>query len=334
MKAIQVQHYGGIDQLQCNEIPTPQPKATEALIKLHYAGVNFIDIYMRDGTYAKSQTYQTPLPMTLGMEAVGEIIAIGEKVTDFVTGETVCYCLVRGSYAQYAAVPTEKLTRVPSSLPLASACTLMLQGFTAHYLSHSAFLLNPNHTCLIHAAAGGVGQLLTQLAKQRGARVIATVGHEEKAALVKQLGADHCILYRHQNFADEVHRITETEGVDVVYDSIGKATLHRSLQCLKRRGYCINYGASSGQAPPIAPLQLAESGSVFLTRPHLADYIASPSERQQRADALFQAVNDKTLQVRIDRTIPLEDAARAHHLMETRQTRGKLLLQIPVDDPS
>ncbi len=327
MKAVQVAVFGDASQLQWADIAEPEAQPGHAIIDVQYAGVNFIDVYMRDGTYAKSATYQTPLPMTLGMEGAGVIQQI-EPGHDLQTGDQVAWCLARGSYAQRASVPVDKLVPVPSDMPLSVATTLMLQGSTAHYLAHSAFDLKAGHTCLIHAAAGGVGQLLVQRAKRAGATVIATVGSAAKAQTVIALGADHCILYRECDFASQVLEITAGEGVDVVYDSVGAATIAGSLQSLKRRGYCINYGASSGQAPPIAPLQLAEAGSVFLTRPHLADYIATAQERRWRSAELFAAWQCGELAVSIDREYALCNAADAHRRLESRESSGKLLLRV------
>ncbi len=327
MKAIQVASFGDADQLRLSDIPEPGPEAAHAIVEVHYAGVNFIDVYMRDGTYAKSATYQTPLPMTLGMEGAGVIVQI-DPGHEMKAGDTVAWCLARGSYAQLASVPVDKLVPVPADVPMSIATTLMLQGSTAHYLAHSAFTLREGHSCLIHAAAGGVGQLLVQRAKSVGATVIATVGSAAKAQTVNALGADHCILYRETDFASRVQELTHGEGVDVVYDSVGAATIDGSLQSLKRRGYCINYGASSGQAPPIAPLQLAEAGSLFLTRPHLADYIATVQERRSRSSDLFEAWRSGALKVSVDREYSLGEAVDAHRRLESRASSGKLLLRL------
>ena len=327
MKAVQVASFGDAEQLQLVDVEPPAHKAGHALVQVHYAGINFIDVYMRDGTYARSATYQTPLPMTLGMEGAGIVMQVDDGC-EFAPGDRVAWCLERGSYAQTACIPLDKLVSVPADMPFDVATTLMLQGSTAHYLAHSAFALNESHHCLIHAAAGGVGQLLVQRAKSAGASVIATVGTTAKAETVKHLGADHCILYRETDFVGQVDHYTDGAGVDVVYDSVGADTINGSLNCLKPRGYCINYGASSGQAPPIAPLQLAEAGSVFFTRPHLADYIASPQERRWRSAELFAAWQQGDLKVSIDQVFSLEQASAAHHRLESRSSSGKLLLEI------
>ncbi len=328
MKAVQIHEFGGPGALTVDELPIPSPGKGEVLVKLELAGVNYIDVYMRNGSYNRSQTYRTPLPMTLGMEGGGSVAALGPGTEGFSVGDRVAYCLARGSYAGYAVVPEGKLVRVPASIPMPIATALMLQGATAHYLTHSAFKLGAQHVCLVHAGAGGVGQLLIQLAKRTGARVIATVGTHEKAELAKARGADATILYRDVDFREEVLRLTSGKGVDVVYDSVGRDTLPSSLRSLKRRGTCISFGASSGQPAPVELLELAEAGSVFLTRPHLADYMASPEEIAARASDLFRAVDEGTLGVAIDSTLPLAHVRRAHELIEGRATRGKLLLSI------
>ncbi len=328
MKTISIPAFGGPEQLQLMDMPQPRAGAGEALVELEYAGVNFIDVYMRSGQYARSHTYQTPLPMTLGMEGGGTVAALGAGVADLQVGDRVAYCIVRGSYAQYAVVPAWKLVKVPPAMPLNIATALMLQGCTAHYLSHSAFALAPGKKCLVHAAAGGVGQLLTQLAKLRGAMVIATVGSEEKARIARSCGADHTILYRQTDFRQEVMRITAGAGVDVVYDAIGKDTIHQSIRSLGKRGLCVNYGGASGLVAAVEPLELAEAGSVFFTRPHLADYIATAEELRMRARDLFHYYGAGQLKVTIDREFPLEGAADAHHYLEGSNTKGKLLLKI------
>lgn len=327
MKAIQILNYGERDQLRLIDVTVPAPAAGEALVRLECAGVNFIDVYMRQGYYRHSATYGSPLPFTLGMEGGGTVEAVGAGVENVGRGDRVAYCLARGSYAEYAVVPAWKLVKVPDAVPLDIATTLMLQGCTAHYLSHSLFALGREHSCLVHAGAGGVGQLLIQLARLRGARVLATVGNQEKADIVSTLGAEP-ILYGQVDFREAVMQATEGRGVDVVYDSVGKETIGRSLRSLKRRGLCVNYGGSSGLVESIKPLDLAEAGSVFFTRPHLAHYMVDGAEINARATDLLTAVIDNRLTVRIDRRLPLAKAAEAHAVIEDRQTKGKLLLQI------
>jgi NADPH2:quinone reductase len=328
VKAVTIARFGGPDVLELSEIDKPAPQPGEALVELECAGVNFIDIYMRAGQYARSHTYRTPLPMTLGMEGGGVVAALGEGVTDFAVGDRVAYCIVRGSYAQFASVPASRLVPVPANVPMPIAIGLMLQGLTAHYLAHSAYPLGPGKTCLIHAGAGGVGQLLIQLAKLRGATVIATVGSGEKAVIAGERGADHVILYRDVDFRDEVRRLTGGRGVDVVYDAVGRDTIARSIRSLARRGLCVNYGGASGLVASIDPLELAEAGSVYFTRPHLADYISSAAELRERAADLFAAYAAGILAVTIERELPLADVAEAHRWLEARHTKGKLLLDV------
>jgi NADPH2:quinone reductase len=328
MKAIQIKEYGGSDTLGLAEVPEPEPGEGEALIKIAYAGVNFIDVYMRDGVFRKLETYPNKPPFTPGMEGTGVVEAIGPGVTEVVEGDAVGYCLEVGSYAQYAVVPVWKLVKVPADVPMDIATALQLQGMTAHYLTHSLFPLAEGHTCLIHAGAGGMGQLAIQLAKMRGARVIVTVGSPEKAEIAKQRGADHAILYRDVDFADAVLDLTDGVGADVVYDSVGKDTIKGSLKCLKSRGVLSNNGNASGPIGALDPLDLAEAGSVFFTRPHLASYIPTAEVRAERSDDLYRLYLDGKLTVTIDRTLPLADAKAAHDAMEGRQSKGKMLLEV------
>lgn len=327
MKAITIEAFGGPEVCRLVDVALPQPAAGEVTVRLACAGVNFMDVYMRNGTYARSHTYQTPLPMTIGMEGAGTVTALGDGVTEHVIGDRVGFCLVRGSYADAVNVPAWKAVPIPDKVPLPVAAALMLQGSTAHYLSHSAFPLGPEHTCLIHAGAGGVGQLLIQLAKARGARVLATVGNEDKASRAKKCGADETILYRHTDFREEVMRYTDGRGVDVVYDSVGRDTIQRSIRSLKKRGMCILFGASSGVVPSIEPLELAEAGSVFFTRPHLADYMRDAIEIRSRSDDLFRLMASGGLHVSVDREFVLADASEAHVYLEAGRSRGKLLLR-------
>ncbi|HAA91201.1 MAG TPA: NADPH:quinone reductase [Rhodospirillaceae bacterium] len=328
MKAIRVTEYGSADNLSYDDAPDLAPGDGEVLVKIEIAGINFIDVYMRNGLYAKSHTYAQTLPMTLGMEGAGTVAAIGTNVEGLKEGDRVAYCTELGSYAEYAKVAAWKLVPVPDDIPLDIATTLMLQGSTAHYLSHSLFPLEEGQRCLIHAASGGVGQLLVQLAKSRGAEVFASVGSEEKAAIAKANGADHTILYKEQDFAEIVSEATGGDGVHVVYDSIGKATIEGSLKATRRRGTCVNYGAASGAVEAVSPLDLAEAGSGFFTRPHLADYISTREERLMRADALFGLYKEDKLRVTIDTTFALSDAADAHRTIEAGLTKGKLLLRV------
>lgn len=328
MKAIGIRKFGGAANLELMEVERPEPGPGEVLVKVAHAGVNFIDIYMRSGAYRRSDTYRTPLPMVLGMEGAGEVAALGEGVSGHRLGEPVSWCLSRGSYAEYAVVPAWRLVKVPQGVPMTVATALMLQGMTAHYLTHSAFPLKKGDYCLVHAASGGVGQLLVQLARMRGATVIATVGSREKAEIARARGADHCIIYTEEDFQPLVRELTQGRGVDVVYDSVGSDTLLRSIRSLRRRGTCILFGGSSGMVDCVEPLELAEAGSVFFTRPHLADYIADADEIGMRAGDLFRAAAGGDLVVSIDREYPLEDARLAHEAMEGRKSRGKILLSV------
>lgn len=328
MRGVGISQFGGPEQLLLrDDWPLPEPGPGEARVRVAMAGVNYIDIYMRSGQYARSQTYRTPLPMLLGMEGAGTVDALGEDVTGLAPGDRVAWCVTRGAYADHAVVPAWKLVPIPDGVDWATATALQLQGSTAHYLTHSLYRLRSGQTCLVHAGAGGVGQLLIQLAKARGARVIATVGSQEKATIARARGADATILYRDTDFREAVGALTGGAGVDVVYDSVGKDTVHRSIRCLKRRGTCVMFGASSGQVEGIAPLELAEAGSVFFTRPHLADYL-QPHEVRQRAAELFALVAQGRLDVAIERTYTLADVAEAHRHIEGRNTRGKLLVDL------
>ena len=310
----------------CREIEVPTPRTGEALVQLDYAGINFIDVYMREGDYRHSSTYGAPLPFTLGMEGAGTIVdANGSQGIS--VGDRVAYCLSRGSYAEYAAVPAWKLVEIPTSIDLAVATVLMLQGCTAHYLSHSLFPIRADQWCLVHAGAGGVGQLLIQLAKARGAKVITTVGSVGKVEIAKALGADYVVLYREDDFYQAVQEVTGGQGVDVVYDAVGVDTIECSIRSLRTRGMCVNYGGSSGLVKTVRPLDLAEAGSVFFTRPHLAHYMASNVEIKGRAKDLFRWVAEGALKVRIDSIFPLAESIAAHETIEKRNTTGKLLLR-------
>lgn len=321
MKAIAIQQCGGPEAMQLLELPVPQPKAGEALVKVEAGGVNFIDCYYRSGLYKAPQ-----LPLVLGSEGAGIVESVGEGVTTVKQGDRVAWAMVLGSYAEYAAVPAARLVIVPPDIKLRDAAALMLQGMTAHYLSESTFPLQSGQVALIHAGAGGVGLLLTQLAKAKGAIVITTVSTAEKAALSKQAGADHTIDYTQVDFAVEVRRITGGKGADVVYDSVGKTTFDKSLDSLRPRGYLVLFGSSSGPVPPVDPQTLNAKGSLFLTRPSLAHYTLTPEEIAWRADSIFSAVREGKLKVRAEREYPLADAARAHQDLEGRKTTGKLLL--------
>lgn len=320
MKAMRVHQYGGPEVLSFDEIPIPEPKAGEARVKIEAIGLNYVDIYQRAGLYP------LPAPFTLGMEGAGVVDAVGDGVTEVQKGDCVAYSMVLGSYAEYAIVPAWKLVPLPPSVDARSAAALMLQGMTAHYLTHSTYALRPGEIALIHAAAGGVGLLLVQIAKNLGAATIGTVSTETKAALAKQAGADHVILYNRTDFAAEVKTITRGSGVHVVYDSVGQSTFAKSLDCLRPRGYLVLFGQSSGPVPPFDPGILATKGSLFLTRPSLNHYTLDRTELLQRAADLFAWTATGKLKLRIEKTFPLSEAAEAQRQMEARKTTGKVLL--------
>lgn len=322
MKAIVVHQHGGPEVMQYGDAPQPAPGPGQVLVRIAYSGINYIDTYFRTGLY------KADLPLIPGQEASGTIEQIGEGMTGFSPGDRVAYTGTRGSYAEYAVIPAAQLVAVPSGVPMDLAAALLLQGMTAHYLCHSTFPLQAGQTCLIHAAAGGVGQILVQLAKQIGARVIATVGSQRKAELARQAGADDVILYTEQNFETETKRLTNNEGVHVVYDSVGASTFEQSLRSLRPRGMMVTFGNASGPVPPLSPLLLTQHGSLFLTRPSLVNYIATRPELLERANALFSAVQSGALKLQLDHTYPLADAVKAHQDLEGRRTTGKLLLQV------
>ena len=328
MRAILINEFGGPEKLLEQDVPIPIPSDDEVLVKLELSGINYMDVYMRNGSYSKSHTYQTPLPMTIGMEGSGTVHSIGKNVSGLQIGERVAYCLSRGSYAEYAAIPAWRLVKIPDSITSEQAAASMLQGLTAHYLTNSAYQLKSGDTCLIHAGAGGVGQLAIQLAKLKGATVITTVGDTKKAEIAKKLGADHVILYRDIDFREEVMRITGNKGVTVVYDSVGKDTIDRSIHSVQKRGLCIMFGASSGQVAGIAPLTLAEAGSIYFTRPHLADYIPTYEIIKQRMGEIYSLISQGKLHLSIHEIYPLHLAQKAHQTLESRGTLGKFLLRM------
>lgn len=320
MKAVRVHEYGGLDALKYEEVPAPEPGEGEARVKIEVIGVNFLDIYHRMGRY------QGPMPFTLGQEAAGVVDAVGPNVTDFKPGDRVAYASVQGSYAEYAVVPAWRLVSIPSGVEFPQAAAAMIQGLTAHYLTHSTYPLKAGETALVHAAGGGTGQLLVQVAKLCGGRVIGTASNDEKAALAREAGADEVILYAQTDFETEVKRLTNNRGVDVVYDSVGKETFDKSLNCLRPRGYMILYGASSGAVPAMDPMILLARGSIYLTRPYLGHYTADRLELQQRVNDVFNWIVDGKLKTRIDQTFPLADVAEAHRYLEDRKSKGKILL--------
>ena len=320
MRAVRVHEYGGPDVLRNEDVPIPEPKTGEARVKLESIGVNYIDIYQRTGLYPLKP------PFTLGMEGAGVVDAVGSGVTEVRKGDRVCYAMELGSYAEYAVVPAWKLAPVPANIDMPTAAALTLQGMTAHYLTHSTYPLKKDETALVHAAAGGVGLLLIQIAKQLGATVIGTVSTEAKARLAKDAGADATILYTQTDFVAEVKKLTDGRGVHVVYDSVGKDTFEKGFDCLRPRGYLVLFGQSSGPVAPVNPGTLASKGSLFITRPTLLHYSSNRAELLERMGDLFKWTASETLKLRIERTFPLADAAEAHGQLEGRKTTGKLLL--------
>jgi len=320
MKAIQVSATGGPDALTPVELPIPKPKTNEAVVKIAASGVNFIDVYFREGRYP------TSLPFVDGQEAAGVVTDVGGDVQTLKPGDPVAYCGILGSYAEYAAVPAEKLVRLPDGIDQRSAAASMLQGMTAHYLVNDTYPLRAGETALVHAAAGGVGLLLVQLAKLAGAYVIGTVGTEDKAQLARNAGADDVIVYTQQDFESEVKRLTGGKGVSVVYDGVGKDTFEKDLNVLRPRGYLVLFGASSGAVPPFDLIRLSQKGSLFVTRPTLASYVATRKELERRAGDIFGLIAAGKLRVRIGKEYKLEDAAQAHRDLEGRRSTGKLLL--------
>ena len=320
MKVIQVQQTGGADAMKLVSVPTPRPGPHQALVRIVASGVNFIDVYFRSGLY------KADLPITLGSEGAGTVEAVGPEVTDIAVGDRVAYAMVRGSYAEFALVPAAQLVKIPQGVDFSDAAAAMLQGMTAHYLTHSTFPLQSGNVCLVHAAAGGTGRLIAQTARLRGARVLGTVSTPEKAAVAREAGVDAAILYTETDFEAEVKRLTDGAGVHVVYDSVGRTTFDKSLACLRPRGMLVLFGQSSGPVAPIDPQVLNTRGSVFLARPSLAHHLLTRDELMWRAGDVLNLVAAGDLRLRIDATYPLADAARAHQDLESRRTTGKLLL--------
>jgi NADPH2:quinone reductase len=320
MKAVRIHKFGGPDVMQYEDIPTPTPGAGQVLIKLAAAGLNFIDVYQRTGLYPND------LPYGLGLEGSGTVAAVGSGVSGLGEGDPVAYTGVPGSYAEYVLAPATSLVRMPDGLDVKIGAAAMLQGMTAHYLAYTTYPLKAGDTCLIHAAAGGVGLILVQMAKQCGARVIGTVSTEEKAALAREAGADEIILYTQQDFETEVKRLTEGKGVQVIYDSVAKDTFDKGLNCLAPLGYMVLYGQSSGPIPPFDPALLNAKGSLFLTRPSLFHYIADRASLEKRAGDVLGWIASGALKLRTEHTFALSDVAAAHRSLEGRKTTGKVLL--------
>ena len=321
MKAVVADPTGGPENLKVFDLPKPEPGEGEVLVQLEASGVNFIDVYFRTGLYKAPEN-----PVRLGSEGAGTVAAVGKGVSRPV-GQRVAYAMARGSYAEYALVPDSLLVELPEQVSFEQGAAVMLQGMTAHYLTRSTFELKPGSACLIHAAAGGAGLLTVQLAKIAGATVIGTVSTQAKAELATQHGADHVILYTEQDFVSETKKITQSRGVDVVYDSVGKTTFDGGLDCLRPRGMMVLFGQSSGPVGQIDPQILNQKGSLFLTRPSLGHYVSDPKELRWRASDLFRWIAEGRLKLEIHKVYPLEDAAEAHRDLESRRTTGKLLLK-------
>jgi NADPH2:quinone reductase len=320
MKVIQVKQPGGPEAMELMDLPVPQPKANEAVVKLSASGVNFIDVYFREGRY------KAVPPFVLGQEGAGVVNAVGPDVTTVKNGDRVAWTGVMGSYAEYAAVPADRLVPIPDGVTDQQAAAAMLQGMTAHYLSHDTYPLKRGETALVHAAAGGVGLLLVQMAHHIGARVIATVSTDEKAKFAREAGADEVILYTQSDFETETKRLTGGKGLDVVYDSVGKTTFEKGLNVLRPRGMMVLFGGSSGAVPPFDLIVLSQKGSLYLTRPTLVNYIATREELMARSGAVFSMIAAGKLKLRIAHTYPLAEAQQAHRDLEGRRTTGKLLL--------
>jgi NADPH2:quinone reductase len=320
MKAIRVHENGGPDVLRYETVTEPEPRSGDVLVRLAAIGINFIDVYRRSGMYP------VPMPFVPGTEGAGTVIAVGDGVTGVSVGDRVAYEGPLGAYAEVQAVPAAKLVKIPEGVATDVAAAVMLQGMTAHYLATSTYPLAPGMTCLIHAAAGGTGGLLVQIAKKRGARVIGTVGTAAKAEIARGDGADETIEYSTENVVARVRQLTDNRGVDVVYDSVGKTTFNGSLDCLRPRGYMVLFGASSGAVPPFDPQILNRKGSLYLTRPTLGNYTATREEMVGRANDLFAWIKTGQLNVRIAAEFPLQQAAGAHHALESRRLAGKILL--------
>ena len=320
MKAVLIKETGGPEKMAYEDVDTPVCQASDVLVRIGAAGVNFIDTYQRSGLYPVN------LPYILGMEGAGVVEAIGTDVTEFSLGDQVAFTQIPGSYAEYVKVPESRLVKLPLGLSIREGAATMLQGCTAHYLIHSTYPLKKGDRCLIHAAAGGMGLLMLQMAKMAGAFAIGTVSTKEKAAQAKAAGADEVILYTQSDFEQEVSRLTDGQGVHVVYDSVGKATCAKSLNCLRPRGYLVLYGNSSGPVTEFNPVHLQAKGSLFLTRPSLNDYIAVRADLEHRTHQIFTWIKDKKLKLAINHIFPLSEAKKAHIDLEGRKTTGKILL--------
>jgi NADPH:quinone reductase len=328
MRAIRIEEYGGPEVLRRANIDVPSPGRGELLVRVACAGVNFMDIHTRQGKYRNSRTYSVRAPCTLGMEGAGEVVGVGPDVPSVKPGDRVAWSISWGAYAEYAVVPAQRCAQVPSTISYELAAAAIFQGSTAHYLIEDVGQLRPGSTCLVHAASGGIGQMLVQLAKRRGASVFATVSSESKATIARKRGADHVMLYEAGRFADRIREATDGRGVDVVFDAIGRTTLRDSIRATRPQGLVVNYGSVSGSLSDLDPYELGEAGSLFLTRPRLADYLSDGATVQRRADDIFGALAEGTLQLEISGRYTLAEVEIAHAALEERRQLGKSILLI------
>ena len=328
MRALQIDRYGGPDVIVRRDLPVPQPGAGEVLIRLAYSGINFMDIHTRQGKYAQSQTYTQRMPTTLGIEGAGTIDALGSGVSSFQPGDRVAYCLSWGSYAAYAVVAAWRVVPVPHGVSLDLAAASMFHGLTAHYLAHDLGAFRPGVTCLVHSASGGIGQLLVQLGARLGATVYATTSTEAKAQVARERGATEALLYDEGRFADRVRELTGSRGVDVVFDPVGKPTLRDSMRATRTKGLVVSFGSVGGNVRDFDPIELGEAGSLFLTRPRLADHLTDAQTVRRRASELFAGLIDGSLSIRIARRYTLDNVEQAHEDLENRHTTGKPLIEI------
>ena len=331
MKAITIERYGGPEVLQRRDAQIPEPGPTDVLVRVSFAGINFMDIHTRQGKYAKSKTYPVRLPCTLGMEGAGEVVKVGRDVTRVTPGARVAWCISWGSYAEYACVPERLIAILPDAIGFDLAAASIFQGSTAHYLANDVARLAPGSTCLVHAASGSIGQILVQLAKRLGATVLATASSEPKRAVARQLGADFTMPYDEGRFADAVRAATGGRGVDVVFDSVGRVTLRDSFRAARVSGLIVNYGSVSGPVTDLDPIELGEAGSLFLTRPRLADHLADAATVQRRANDVFAALMEGTLAIPVSARYTLANIERAHAAIENREQIGKAVLELPLN---
>lgn len=328
MRAVRIEAYGGPEVLILDDVPVPSPEPGQVLVRIHYSGINFMDIHTRQGKYARSTTYPVRLPTYLGMEGAGIVEAVGDNVRGFKPGDRVAYCLSWGSYAEFAVVDEDKLAHVPLALPLEAAASAMFHGLTAHYLAYDTGALRPGMTCLVHASSGGIGQLLVQLGNMLGAQVFATASTGEKLEIARRRGAHHVFTYDDGKFADRVRELTDGRGVDVVFDPIGKPTFRDTLRATRKKGLVISFGSVGGSVSDMDPIELGEAGSLFLTRPRLADHLQDGATVRKRAGDIFGAMADGRLTIETSRMYTLDNVDEAHRGLEARQTVGKPILKL------